>query len=252
MATPDAGSVPEATPPLRTGSADELMDTCAICLGSMPREEEQEQVASESGEASASACQLLECGHRFHAECVGTWLKGEASLRPGALCIERRGCPLCRAVSTDQSQRPLLRLPASAVRVDGATSLDDVLTQAEELQRALRDSRRWRQELAFHVADSRDRWGDWRQRDDEEAMLAQAQRVLVRPAIATRHPSGATAHHAFQVRVQADRVALERAGSEVEDQLQVHTKPLSWVLLLMGIIFAVAMIARSIAERSGG
>ena len=247
MATPESGSVPEATPPLRTGSADELLEICAICLGSMPREEE-EQVASES-EAS---CQLLECGHRFHAECVGTWLKGEASLRPGALCIARRGCPLCRAVSADQSQRPLLRLPASAVRVDGATSLDDVLTQAEELQRALRDSRRWRQELAFHVADSRDRWGDWRQRDDEEAVLAQAQRVLVRPAIATRHPSGATAHHAFQVRVQADRVALERAGSEVEDQLQVHTKPLSWVLLLMGIIFAVAMIARSIAERSGG
>ena len=250
MATPEAGSVPEATPPPRTGSADELLDICAICLGSMPREEEQEQVASESGEASAS-CQLLECGHRFHAECVGTWLKGEANLQPGALCIARRGCPLCRAVSTDRS-RPLLRLPASAVRVDGATSLaNDVLTQAEELQRALRDSRRWRQELAFHVADSRDRWGDWRQRDDEEAMLAQAQRVLVRPEIATRHPSGATAHHAFQVRVQADRVALERAGSETEDQLQVHTKPLAWVLLLMGIIFAVAMIARSVAERSG-
>ena len=175
--------------------------------------------------------------------------RGEAAGRP----LHRAPrCPLCRAVSADQSQRPLLRLPASAVRVDGATSLDDVLTQAEELQRALRDSRRWRQELAFHVADSRDRWGDWRQRDDEEAVLAQAQRVLVRPAIATRHPSGATAHHAFQVRVQADRVALERAGSEVEDQLQVHTKPLSWVLLLMGIVFAVAMIARSIAERSGG
>ena len=42
MATPEAESVPEATPPLRSGSADELLDICAICLGSMPREEEQE------------------------------------------------------------------------------------------------------------------------------------------------------------------------------------------------------------------
>ena len=57
MATPEAGSVPEATPPPRTGSVDELLDTCAICLGRMPREEKQEQVASEA-EALAS-CQLL-------------------------------------------------------------------------------------------------------------------------------------------------------------------------------------------------
>jgi hypothetical protein len=80
---------------------------CAICLDSMRRAVAKLSVkhaASSSSSSSSSVSareidcaeeshRLLDCGHAFHAECVGAWIVRDAS------------CPICRAaIKEDHSK----------------------------------------------------------------------------------------------------------------------------------------------------
>ena len=60
-------------------------DPCPICLQVIDPVQCQDEQQEQGDKVSSAALKVLQCGHRFHASCLGPWLE------------RKRSCPMCRA-----------------------------------------------------------------------------------------------------------------------------------------------------------